>query len=244
MTKITVLGGSGRMGRAIAEIAQTFQEVEIVARVGRNDDLRRAIAACDVVVDFSNPDFSIAGMRIATSLAKPCVIGTTGFLQPQEGEIKESAKKIAIVKAANFSLGVTVVAHICGILTKLLGESYDAEIIEMHHRGKKDAPSGTALLLANEIALARHQELSKVTSNGRVGLTGPRKESEIGIHAVRGGDVAGDHTVCFADVGERVEIIHRASSRLCFATGAMRAAQWIQKKPSGLYGMKDVLGIS
>lgn len=244
MTKITVLGGSGRMGRAITEIAPTFPGIEIAARVGRSDDVKRAIATCDVVVDFSNPEFSIAGIRIASSLAKPCVIGTTGFTQSQDGEIKELANSIAIVKAANFSLGVTVVAHICGLLTRLLGESYDAEIIEMHHRGKKDAPSGTALLLANEIALARHQELSSVTSNGRVGLTGPRKESEIGIHAVRGGDVAGDHTVCFADIGERVEIIHRASSRSCFATGALRTAKWIQHKPAGLYGMKDVLGIS
>lgn len=243
MTKITVLGGTGRMGRAITDAAPEFPEFEIVGRIGRAADLKNAIAACDVVVDFSNPEFSVTGIRIASSLKKPCVIGTTGFSQSQEDEVKEMAKTVAIVKAANFSLGVTIVAHICGILTELLGESYDAEIIEMHHRAKKDAPSGTALLLANEIAMARNQELNRVISNGRVGLTGPRTSSEIGVHAVRGGDVAGDHTICFAGIGERVEIVHRASNRLCFATGALRAAQWIMRKPSGLYGMKDVLGI-
>ena len=139
-------------------------------------------------------------------MKKPCVIGTTGFTLTQETEIRELAQRIAIVKSANFSLGVTVVEHLCGLLAHLLGKSYDVEIIEMHHRAKKDAPSGTALLLASAIAKARHQQLSQVEWNGRVGLTGPRSKSEIGIHALRGGNVVGDHTVCFADIGERVEI--------------------------------------
>jgi 4-hydroxy-tetrahydrodipicolinate reductase len=244
MTKITVLGGSGKMGQAIAEAVRTFNGIEIAASVGRRDDAKRAIAACDVVVDFSHPEFSIDGMRLALSLAKPCVIGTTGFTKPQESEIIDFAKSIAIVKAANFSRGVTVMAHLCGLLTSLLGESYDAEIIEMHHRGKKDAPSGTALLLAGEIASARHQELTKVSVFGRAGISGPRSDSEIGIHAVRGGDVAGEHTVCFAGVGERIEVVHRASGRSCFAAGALTAAQWIRHKPPGLYEMRDVLKIS
>lgn len=231
MTSIGLFGANGRMGRAIAEV--------IAAR----GDLQLAEATPDVFIDFSAPDALHQNLMTAARLGRPMVIGTTGFEDHHQRMIEEAARQVAVLQAANMSLGVNLLAHLVREAASRLGSDWDAEIVEMHHRHKVDAPSGTALLLGQAAAAGRGVKLDEVSDRGRDGITGARKQGHIGFAVLRGGSVPGDHMAIFAGDGERIELGHRAESRAIFAQGAVRAAQWLIGKPPGRYGMADVLGL-
>jgi 4-hydroxy-tetrahydrodipicolinate reductase len=237
LVRVALVGAAGRMGQAIGAIAMS-ESAEIVAKLEIGDAI--AVHNADVLIDFSSVAAAEAICAAATKSGMPMVIGTTGHSAEQRGFIETAARKIPIVLAANFSVGVNALFSLAEQAEKILGESFDVEIIEAHHRMKKDAPSGTAKTLV-EILQRVHQ--AEKIRHGREGMVGERGKSEIGIHSVRGGDVVGDHTVIFAGDGERVELTHRASSRETFARGALRAARWVIGKPAGLYSMRDVLGL-
>jgi len=232
MTGIHLFGCGGRMGQAIAEVCADRDDVSVV------DD------QCDVFVDFSAPDGLQHHLERAVELGKPIVIGTTGLDDNHQRMIDDAAGRIAVLQAANMSLGVNLLAHLVRQTAARLAQDWDIEIVEMHHRHKVDAPSGTALLLGRSAAEGRRVELGLVSDRGRDGMTGPRKEGDIGFAALRGGSVAGDHQVIFAAEGERIELGHRAESRAIFARGAVEAAIWIADKPAGRYSMNDVLGLT
>ena len=240
-TRVLLVGSAGRMGQAIVDAAKDDAGIEIAGQVDQGDPLEPAIAQCDVVIDFSQAEAIGDVSRAATKHRKPLVIGTTGHSPQQGAMIKECAKSIPVVWASNFSVGVNALFWLTGKAAELLGSDFDLEIVETHHRMKKDAPSGTAVTLLD--ILKRQRKIEKA-SHGRQGNVGERSRNEIGVHAVRGGDVVGDHTVIFAGAGERLELTHRAASRTTFARGALRAAAWIGKQPPGLYSMQDVLGLS
>lgn len=229
MTRITLFGAGGRMGRAIAEAA-----------TGR-DDLRLVEDAADVFIDFTAPAALEFNLERAAAAGKPILIGTTGFDSRHYAAIDAAACRIAVLQAANTSLGVNLLAHLVREAAERLGPDWDIEILEMHHRMKADAPSGTALLLGAAASGARDLELAAVSDRGRDGMTGPRQPGHIGFASLRGGSVIGDHHVIFAGDGERVEISHRAESRANFASGALRAALWLHGKQPGRYSMADVL---
>lgn len=231
MTGINLFGSGGRMGQAIAEVCADRDDVSIV------DD------RCDVFVDFSAPNGLQGHLESAVAAGKPIVIGTTGLDSSHQRMIEQATREIAVLQAANMSLGVNLLAHLVRQTSERLGEDWDIEIVEMHHRHKVDAPSGTGLLLGKAAAEGRGVELGLVSDRGREGNTGPRKEGHIGFAALRGGSVAGDHQVIFASDGERIELGHRAESRTIFARGAVQAAIWIEGKPAGRYSMNDVLGL-
>ncbi len=235
--RIALVGAAGRMGQAIIDVAEV-EGVEVVARTDLGDKI--ALADADVLIDFSHPDASRSICDAAIKSKMPLVIGTTGHLTKQRDEIAAAAKQIAVVFASNFSVGVNALFALTEQAAKILGDDFDLEIVEVHHRTKKDAPSGTAKTLAGILQRVRQ---TKNLHHGREGISGERARSEIGIHSVRGGDVVGDHTVIFAGPGERVELMHRASSRETFARGALRAARWVIGKPAGLYDMRNVLGL-
>jgi 4-hydroxy-tetrahydrodipicolinate reductase len=243
MTKVIITGSQGRMGQALVACARHFRALEVVAQVGRGDDLAAVIGQADAVIDFSTHTATLEIARLCAKHKKALVIGTTGHSEADAKEIRKLAKKIPVVWASNFSTGVNTLFWLTRKAAEILGPDFDLEVVEMHHRLKKDAPSGTARTLAEILAAARKQSLEKVARHGRAGLVGERTASEIGVHAIRGGDVVGDHTVIFANVGERVELTHKASSRDTFANGALRAAQWLVKQKPGLYDMQDVLGL-
>lgn len=232
MTSISLFGASGRMGRAIADVAADRDDVSIV------ED------CCDVFIDFSAPDGLEDHLAMAVEEGKPIVVGTTGLTDRHERMIDEAARKIPLLQAANMSLGVNLLAHLVREAAARLGPDWDVEICEMHHRHKVDAPSGTALLLGRAAAEGRGVDLGAVGDRGRDGITGPRIEGHIGFAALRGGSVAGDHQVIFAGEGERIELGHRAESRSIFAHGAVEAAIWLTSRPAGRYSMKDVLGLA
>ena len=241
--KITVTGSKGRMGQAILALAANDTELKIVGEVDMGDDINACIAKTDVVIDFS---FHAATLPIAQAAAKnrkAIVIGTTGHKPEEKSAIGNLKSAIPIVWAANYSVGVNLLFALTRKAAEVLGDSYDQEVVEMHHRLKKDAPSGTAARLAEILAEVKKEELKKLARHGREGIVGERPASEIGIHAIRGGDVVGDHTVMFAGIGERVELTHKASSRDTFAKGALRAAKWVVSQKPGLYDMQDVLGL-
>jgi 4-hydroxy-tetrahydrodipicolinate reductase len=240
MTKlrIAVVGAAGRMGQAIASVAAS-ENAEIVAKSDLGDRITSADA--DVLIDFSSAAATEAVCDAAMKSSAALVIGTTGHSAKEKQAIETAAQKIPVVFASNFSIGVNALFSLTEQAAKILGENFDLEILETHHRLKKDAPSGTAKTLAEILQRARNTEKLR---HGREGMIGEREKSEIGIHSVRGGDVVGDHTVIFAGQGERVELTHRASSRETFARGALRAAQWVIGKSPGLYDMRDVLGLS
>jgi 4-hydroxy-tetrahydrodipicolinate reductase len=242
MTKIIITGAKGRMGQALVSCAKNFRELQIIAQVDMGDDLPAAIAQGDVVVDFSlhTATASIAGL--CARHKKAIVIGTTGHTNAEQAEVLEFKTKIPMVWASNFSTGVNTLFWLTRKAAEILGPDFDLEITEMHHRLKADAPSGTAKTLAQILAEVRKQHLDKIARHGRLG-TGKRAAGEIGIHSIRGGDVVGDHTVIFANTGERLELTHKASSRETFANGALRAALWVVKQKPGLYDMQDVLGL-
>ncbi len=235
--RIALVGAAGRMGQAVLGVAES-EGVEVVARTDLGDKI--ALADADVLIDFSHPDASHSICDAAIKSKIPLVIGTTGHSTKQRDEIAVVAKQIAVVFASNFSVGVNALFALTEQAAKVLGDDFDLEIVETHHRMKKDAPSGTAKTLAEILQRACN---TKKLRHGREGMIGERERSEIGIHSVRGGDVVGDHTVIFAGQGERVELTHRASSRETFARGAFRAARWVVGKPAGLYNMRDVLGL-
>ena len=243
MTKIIITGSKGRMGQALVSCAKNFRDLEVTGQVDQGDDLRSVIAGGDVVIDFSSHAATPGIVELCAENKKALVVGTTGHSESEQTAIRNLKSAIPMVWASNFSTGVNTLFWLTRKAAEILGPAFDLEIIEMHHRLRKDAPSGTAKTLAEILAEVRKLQLDKVARHGREGITGERTSSEIGIHSVRGGDVVGDHTVIFANAGERLELTHKASSRDTFANGALRAALWVVKQKPGLYTMQDVLGL-
>jgi 4-hydroxy-tetrahydrodipicolinate reductase len=231
------------MGQALIVFAKNFRDLEIVAAIDRDDDLSTVIAKSDVVIDFSLHDATPGVVELCAKNKKAIVIGTTGHSDSEKSQITNHKSQIPMVLASNFSTGVNTLFWLTRKAAEILGADFDLEVVEMHHRLKKDAPSGTAKSLAEILAEVRKQQLEKIARHGRVGIVGERTNSEIGINYIRGGDVVGDHTVIFANNGERIELTHKASSRDTFANGALRAALWVVKQKPGLYDMQDVLGL-
>ncbi len=266
MIRTIVSGANGKMGRRICALMEQDNELELVGAIehkespeigndigvicgiGKKDvelqsDLEYIIDKGEVIIDFSTPEATLSHVRIAAENEKAIVVGTTGLTDKEIEEIRRLSVRIPIVLAPNMSLGVNILFKLVEDVAKVLGEDYDIEIVEMHHRFKKDAPSGTALKLAEHAANGIGEKLEDVACYGREGLIGERKKKEIGVMSLRGGDVVGDHTVVFAGLGERLELTHKATSRDTFALGALRAAKWVIDKLPGFYNMQDVLGI-
>lgn len=242
--RVAVAGSGGKMGRTLVEGVGADPALELAAAFDVGDDVSSAIAGCDVVIDFTRPEGTLAHLAHCVKLKKAMVIGTTGFSAGQKNEIDAAAKRIPIVLSPNFAVGVNAVFKLAETAARILGDDFDVEIIEAHHRQKVDAPSGTALKLGEIVAGALQRDLKKVAVHGREGDTGARPPKQIAFHAIRGGDIVGEHTVVFAGVGERVEVTIRSQSRMTYALGALRAAKFLQGKKSGLFGMDDVLGLA
>lgn len=264
--KIAVAGASGRMGRTVIEAVLRDPELSLAAalevrgspQVGRDagelagspcgvrisDDPVRALAGCDVLVDFTRPEGTMSHLATCRKQGVRMVIGTTGFDEAQKKAIAGAARDIAIAVSPNFSVGVNVAFGLLDVAAKALGEGYDVEIVEAHHRHKADAPSGTALRMGEVVAGALGRDLKRCAVYGREGVTGERSDETIGFATVRGGDLVGEHTVMFIGHGERLEITHRASSRANFAIGALRAGRFLMSRANGLYDMADVLGFA
>ena len=243
MVKIIITGSNGRMGQALIACAARNAGLKVAAAIDVGGDLESVIVEGDVVIDFSSHDATAEFATICAQHKKAIVIGTTGFSESEKSQIVKHKAKIPMVLASNYSTGVNTLFWLTRKAAEILGPGFDLEVVEMHHRLKKDAPSGTAASLAEILAAVRKQQLAEVIRHGRQGIVGERTSSEIGMHSMRGGDVVGDHTVIFATNGERLELTHKASSRDTFANGALRAAAWIVKQPPGLYDMQDVLGL-
>ena len=242
-TKVIINGSKGRMGQALIACAKNFRELEVVGRIDTGDDLAAVVPNADVVIDFSAHTATVDVAKLCAAHKKALVIGTTGHTDTDTFEITKARATIPIVWASNFSTGVNTLFWLTRKAAEILGPDFDLEVVEMHHRMKRDAPSGTAKTLAEILADMRKLHLAEAARHGRTGIVGARTSSEIGIHSIRGGDVVGDHTVIFANTGERVELTHKASSRDTFANGALRAALWVVKQKPGLYDMQDVLGL-
>ena len=258
--RVCVLGPSGRMGRAVIEAAAERSDLEICSAVDRESalvigtqvapgvtagkDLEAGLGACDVYIDFTSPDGTRAAAQAALARKTPAVIGTTGLGAEHERAVAELAKVAPIVVAANFSLGVNLVLGLVRQAAQVLGSDWDAEVVETHHKLKRDAPSGTALAIARAIAAGRGVEYDQVKRHTRDGDVGARPRGEIGVASVRGGDVVGEHVAYFFGGAERIEIAHRATSRTIFAAGALKAATWVVGKRPGRYTMLDVLGFA
>lgn len=238
---ILVTGISGRMGCAVRQAVEQNPETRLAATHDSGEDIAAAMAPADVAIDFSFHAFTPELLAEAVRQRKPLVIGTTGHTPEERQAIADAAASIPIVFASNYSVGVNALFWLSRQAARILGEGYDIEIVEMHHHHKIDAPSGTARSLADVLRRERGYDEEDVR-HGREGLVGARPAREIGMHSLRGGDVVGDHTVIFAADGERVELAHKASSRMTFASGAVRAALWLAGRPAGLYDMEDVLG--
>jgi 4-hydroxy-tetrahydrodipicolinate reductase len=243
MTRIIITGARGRMGKALLTCAAANPELQVAAQIDVGDDLAAVIDRGDVVIDFSSHTATPGVAALCAVHKKAIVVGTTGHSEAAKAQITALKSQIPIVLASNFSTGVNTLFWLTRKAAEILGPDFDLEIVEMHHRLKKDAPSGTAATLAEILGDVRKLQLKQALRHGREGIVGERTSSEIGMHSVRGGDVVGDHTVIFATNGERVELTHKASSRDTFANGALRAAQWVVKQPAGLYNMQDVLGL-
>ncbi len=243
MTRVIITGSRGRMGRALVACAPQHREIEIAGQIDQGDDLSAVIGRGDVVVDFSAHTATPGIAALCAKHGKAMVIGTTGHSAGDKSQFTKFSAQIPIVLSSNFSTGVNALFWLTRKAAEILGPAYDLEIVEMHHRLKRDAPSGTAKSLAEILAAARKQQLDRVARYGRAGIVGERTAEEIGIHSVRGGDVVGDHTVIFATPGERLELTHKAASRDTFAHGALRAAVWVVQQKPGLYDMQDVLGL-
>ena len=267
MRRIAVMGAAGRMGKILIEAVGQAEGAKLTAAVDRPDssligadagelaaqgkigvtlagDLNAVLDQFDVLIDFTHPSVTLKNLEICRRAGKAMVIGTTGFSPEERQQLEAAAQEIPIVFAANYSVGVNLCLKLLDTAARVLGDDVDIEIIEAHHRHKVDAPSGTALRMGEVVANALGRDLQKVAVYGREGQTGARERETIGFATVRAGDVVGDHTVLFAADGERVEITHKASSRMTFATGAVRAALWLQTQPAGLYDMQDVLGLN
>jgi 4-hydroxy-tetrahydrodipicolinate reductase len=243
MTKVVITGAKGRMGQSLIACAPRFAEVQVVGKIDLGDKIEEVLAGANAVIDFS---FHNATATVAEACARykcALVIGTTGHNDEEKARIMSAISNIPVVWASNYSTGVNMLFWLTRKATEALGPSYDLEVVEMHHRMKKDAPSGTAMTLAEILAAVRNEQLDEALRHGRHGIVGERTSREIGMHSIRGGDVVGDHTVIFATMGERLELTHKASSRETFANGALRAALWVVKQPAGLYNMQHVLGL-
>lgn len=236
---ILLSGGSGAMGGAIRALADADPGTAITA-VAHRDQPFPDDAAGDVVVDFSTPDQTLACLDFCLPRGLPLVVGTTGFDAGQAGRMRDAAGSIAVCRAANFSVGVAVLRRLVTRAARELGPDFEAEILDLHHRHKADAPSGTALDLGQAVHAGRRDDAGEVFT--RHGQTGPRPDHAVGYQALRGGDVPGEHTVYFLGDGERLELTHRAGDRAIFARGALRAARWLVGRPPGLYALEDVLG--
>ncbi|MGR8931102.1 MAG: 4-hydroxy-tetrahydrodipicolinate reductase [Gammaproteobacteria bacterium] len=266
MMRIALVGVSGRMGLSLIKAAAMSNHAELTVAVSRAEslavgkdagelagistlgltvgsDLEAVIDQFDVLIDFTRPDASMRYIDICRQAGKKIVIGTTGYTQAQKATIEEIAKEIPIVLAPNFSVGVNLSLKLLEMAANVMGDYTDIEIIEAHHRHKIDAPSGTALRMGEVVANALGRDLKECAIYGREGETGGRDRKTIGFSTIRAGDIVGEHTVMFADEGERVEITHKATSRMTFANGAVRAAIWLEDKVPGLYDMQDVLGL-
>ncbi|MGF1699670.1 4-hydroxy-tetrahydrodipicolinate reductase [Photobacterium makurazakiensis] len=266
MVRIAIAGAAGRMGRQLLKATYLSEAAEIgtateraestlvgadageLAGVGAVsvvivDDLAKAINDFDVLIDFTAPAATLANIKICQQHGKKVVIGTTGFTEEERVIIDQAAKATPIVMAPNYSVGVNLVFKLLEKAAKVMGDYCDIEVIEAHHRHKVDAPSGTAIGMGEAIAGAMGNELSDVAVYAREGITGERSRDEIGFATIRAGDIVGEHTAMFADIGERVEITHKATDRMTFANGAVRAAVWLNNKQSGFYTMHDVLGL-
>lgn len=243
MTKVIINGSKGRMGQALLACAARMPDVAVAAGIDVGDELAPAVAAGDVVIDFSFHSVTPKVARLCAERGKALVVGTTGHSEADKAAIREAARTVPMVWASNFSTGVNTLFWLTRKAAEILGPTFDLEVIEMHHRLKKDAPSGTATTLLEILGDVRKLQLEQALRHGRKGITGERTAGEIGIHALRGGDVVGDHTVVFATNGERVELTHKASSRDTFANGALRAACWVVGRAPGIYDMQDVLGL-
>jgi len=241
--RVAVAGRGGKMGRTLIEAVEADKDLALATSFDIGDSIATAVAACDVLIDFTRPEGTLAHLAQCVKLKKALVIGTTGFNPAQMKEIAAAGKKIPIVLAPNFAVGVNAVFKLAQTAAQILGDDFDVEIVEAHHRQKVDAPSGTALKLGEIIASVSKQKLSSVAVHGRHGDTGARPRKQIAFHAIRGGDIVGEHTVIFAGIGERVEVTIRSQSRMTYALGALRAAKFLRGKRAGLYDMGDVLGL-
>ena len=243
--KVAILGAAGRMGRMLMKLAEADANLEVVAKVDVVDGYDTTWpAGTEAVVDFSFHTAVAPNVEKAAAEGVAYVIGTTGLTAEEQSRVDACIGKIPLVQAANYSLGVNLLLALVRQAAAVLGPQYDIEVVEMHHKHKKDAPSGTALMLANAAAEGRAVKLDDVACYGRRGLVGERPEGEIALHALRGGSVVGDHTVMFAGDLERVEITHKAQSREAFAAGALRAALWAVGRKPGKYDMRNVLGFA
>lgn len=264
MTNIAVSGAAGRMGRALIEACVAAQDARLAGAVVRSDspvigsdagvlagvgdvgvkivdDLALITDQFDVLIDFTTPESTLANVAACASAGKRMVIGTTGLSDGDKQVIRDAARQTAIVFAPNMSVGVNVCLKLLDIAARVMNDDIDVEIIEAHHRHKVDAPSGTALAMGEVVASALGRELKDCAIYGREGRTGERDRTSIGFETIRAGDIVGEHTVMFAGIGERVEISHKASSRMTFAKGAVRAATWLMSRETGLFDMQDVL---
>jgi 4-hydroxy-tetrahydrodipicolinate reductase len=263
--RLAIAGAAGRMGRTLVEAVLRSKDLTLAAaleapghpQLGRDAgdaagapsgvkiaaDVAGALAAADAIVDFTRPEGTLAHLDACVAAGKRAVVGTTGFSAEEKARVVAAAKKIPIVMAPNFAVGVNVTFKLAEIAARILGDGYDVEIVEAHHRHKVDAPSGTALRLGEAVAAALGRDLAACAVYGRQGITGERDAKTIAFHAIRGGDIVGEHTVIFAGEGERVEVAVRSGSRMTYAAGALRAAKWLQARGPGLYDMFDVLGL-
>lgn len=244
MKKLLITGSSGRMGQTLIEATHLNAQTELGATHDAGEDLTAAFSAVDAAIDFTVHHFTTEVVEAALASQTPLVIGTTGHTDEEKAKITEASTTLPIVFAPNFSIGVNTLFWLTRKATQILGnDQFDIEVTEMHHRHKIDAPSGTARRLLEILNEETNTSYEEDIAHGRLGNIGARPSKEIGMHTLRGGDVVGDHTVMFAADGERVELTHKASSRMTFASGAVHAAVWIQDKPAGLYDMQDVLGL-
>lgn len=239
--QFAIIGAKGRMGQALITAANESGHT-VVSSLDFGDDLAAGIARADLVIDFSSHKATADVVALAVAAGKPLVIGTTGHTPEEKQRLLAAAARLPCVWSGNYSVGVNLLFALTRKAASILDADYDAEVIEMHHRFKKDAPSGTADRLL-EIILEERKLNRSALRHGREGITGERTSTEVGMHALRGGDVVGDHTVMFAALGERLELTHKASDRGIFARGAIRAAAWVVQKPAGVYDMQDVLGL-
>lgn len=266
MKRIAITGAAGRMGKVLIEAIDETDDLVLsaaivhpdsslvgadageLAGIGKNGvalagNIADVKDAFDLLIDFTFPDLTLENLAFCAEHGKAVIVGTTGLTDAEKEQVSMAAEKTPVVFAPNMSVGVNVMLNLLKTAAAVLGDDYDVEIIETHHRHKKDAPSGTALRLGEVVAEALGRDLKECAVYGREGFTGERSRQEIGFETVRAGDVVGDHTVLFAAMGERMEVTHKASSRMTFAKGAVRAARWLQDKPAGLYDMQDVLGL-
>ena len=243
MTKIAITGSNGRMGKALIEAVKLNPNVSEGSILKRGDDIKRVLKDFDVLIDFTRPEATLDALSICQSAGKAMVIGTTGFSDDALKVIDQASSDIPIVFAPNMSVGVNLTLKLLETTAKVIGADSNIEIVEAHHRHKVDAPSGTALKMGEIIANALGRDLSECAVYGREGKEGPRDRQTIGFSSIRGGDVVGEHTVTFFMEGERVEITHKASSRMTYANGAVKACQWLTNQPNGLYSMQDVLDL-